>query len=94
MHFVLNNAVVQLCWVVADMYEKQLYIGVIAATQDCCQPVLRCDTEQEGMRFVLSSAAVHCCWVTAYLYEQQSCIGVIAVTHDCCQPVLRSSTEH
>ncbi len=35
MHVVLNNAAVHLCWVVADMYGQQLYIGVIAVTQDC-----------------------------------------------------------
>ncbi len=92
MHLAKTSAAVRWCWVTAHLYEQQIFIGVIAVTQACCEPVLQSSTGQCGMHFAKTSAAVHWCWVTAHLYEQQNFIGVIAVTQACCEPVLQSST--
>ncbi len=59
MRFALESAAVHWCQVNAHLYEEQIVIGVIAVTQDCCQPVLNCSTEQWEMRFALDSIAVH-----------------------------------
>ena len=34
------------CWVTAHLYDQQIFIGVIAVTQGCCQAVLQSSTEQ------------------------------------------------
>ena len=73
-------------WVFAHLYEQQIFIGVIAVTQCCCEPVLQSSTEQCGVHFAKISVAVHWWWVFAHLYEQQIFIGVIAVKQGCCQP--------
>ncbi len=92
MHFAKSSAALHWCWVTAHLYEQQMFIGVIAVTQACCEPGLQSSIGQQESYFALTSAAVHWCWVTAHLYEQQMFIGVIAVTQACCEPVLKSST--
>ncbi len=93
MHFANTSAAVHWWWVTAHLYEQQIFIGVIAVTQACCEPVLQSSTGQCVMHFANTSAAVHWWWVTAHLYEQQIFIGVIAVTQASCEPVLQSSTD-
>ena len=70
MHFTKTSAAVQDCWVIAHLYEQQIFIGAIAVTQGYCEPDLQSSTEQWGVHFALTSAAVQGCWVTAHLYEQ------------------------
>jgi len=74
-------------WVIAQLYEEQNSIGVIAVA------VLHSSTEQQGSCSASTSAAVIWCCITAHLYKEQISIGVIAVAQACCQPVLQSSTE-
>ena len=93
MHFAKASAAVHWCWVTAHLYEQQIFIGVIAVTQACCEPDLKSSTGLCGMQFAKTSAALHWCWVTAHLHEQQMFIGVIAVTQACCEPGLQSSIE-
>ena len=93
LHFAKTSAAVHWCWVTAHLYEEQIFIGVFAVTQGCCQPVLHSSTDQWALHFATSSAAVHWWWVTAHLCEEQISIGVFAVTQGCCQPVLHSNTD-
>ncbi len=83
LHFALNSVAVHWCWVIAHLYEQQIYIGVFAVTQACCKPVLQSSPEQWGLDFALNSVAMRWCWVTAHLYEEQIFIGVIAVIQAC-----------
>ena len=69
------------------MYLKQVSIGVSAATQACCQPVLLCNTKQGTNVFCKGQCA------TAHMYLKQVSLGVSAATQACCQPVLHSSAE-
>jgi len=78
------------CWLTAHLYEEQIFAGVNAVTQACCEPVLQSTTEQCGVHFAQTSAAVYFCWLTAHLYEEQISIGLIAMTRDCCEPVLQA----
>ncbi len=61
MHFALSSAAVPWCWVTAHLYEEQIFTGVFALTQACCEPVLQSSSAQWGMHFALSSAAVPWC---------------------------------
>ena len=81
------------CWVTADLYEQQIFIGVFAVAQACCEPFLQSSTEQWEMHFAKISVAVHWWWVTAHLYGHQVFMGAFALTQGCCQPVLQSSDE-
>jgi hypothetical protein len=85
--------VLQWCCITAHLHEDQISIGVIAAAQAYCEPVLQSSTEQQGSYFALTSAAVHWCCNTAHLHEEQISTGVIAVAQACCEPVLQSRTE-
>jgi len=89
--FCPEQAAVFCCWVTAHLCKVVIFIGVLALTQACCQPVLLSNTDQWKMYLTQSSAAVPCCWVIAYLCEEVIFIGVFAVTQGCCQPVLKSS---
>ncbi len=71
MHFAKTSAAVHRFCITADLYEHHLFIGVIAVSQGCCQPVLQSSTEQWRMHFANNSAAVHWFWVTVDLYEEQ-----------------------
>ena len=51
-HFAKISAARHWCWVPAHLYEQQSFIGVIAVTQACCEPVLQSSTGQCGMHFV------------------------------------------
>ena len=93
MHFALTSAAVHCCWITAHLYDQQISMDVIAATQACSEPVLQSNPEHWRMQIALTSAAVHCCWITAHLYEQLMSIVVIALTQACFVPVLQSSTE-
>ncbi len=57
--FALNTAAVRCCRVTAELHEKQHFLGLIAMTQDCCQPVSHSSTEQWGIKLALNKAAVH-----------------------------------
>ncbi len=46
MQFAMPSAAVHGYWATAHLYEQQISIGVIAATQTSCEPVLRRSTEQ------------------------------------------------
>jgi len=81
------------CCITAHLYEEQISIGVIAATQGCCQPVLQSSTEQWGRYFALTIAALLWCCIIAHLYQEQISTGVVAVAQACCEPGLQSSTE-
>jgi len=87
-----TSAAVHWWWISAHLCEQQIFIGVIAVTQACCEPVLQGSTGQWGMQFAKTRAAVLWWWISAHLYEQQIIIGVIAATQACCEPVLQSST--
>ncbi len=91
MHFAKNSAAVHGFCIIADLYEQQIIIGVIAVSQGCCQSVLQSSIELWGMHSLNISAAVHWFCIVADLYEQQIIIGVIAESQDCCQSVLQSS---
>jgi hypothetical protein len=67
--FALTIAAVHWCCVIAQLYEEQISIGVIA--QACCEPDLQRDTEQWGSCFALNSAGVHWCCIAAHLWEEQ-----------------------
>ncbi len=83
-HLARINAAVHRCWITAHLSEQQIFIGAVAVTQGCCEPVLQSSTEQCGVHLARTNAAVHCCWVTAHLSEQQIFIGANAVTHALC----------
>ena len=89
--FCQNSVAVHWWWVTAQLYGQQIFMGVIAVTQGCCQAVLHSNTEQLEQHFAQGSAAVHWWWVTAHLYDQQIFTGVIAVTQGCCQAVVKSN---
>ena len=93
MHLALTCAAVHWCWVTAQLYQQQTFIGAIIVTQAYREPVLQSSTEQWGVIFIKISVAVHRCWVTAQLYEHKIFTGAIAVTQGYCEPVLQSSTE-
>ncbi len=80
------------CNYAANLYEEQIFIGVFAVTQACCEPVLKSTTYQWGMQIAQTSAAVHFCWLTAQLHVEQVSTGVIAVTPASCEHVLQSNT--
>ena len=93
MHVAQTSAAVYIFWFNPHLYKEQIYIGVVAVTQACCEPVLQSSTEQREIHSAQTSAAVYICWFSPHLYEEQFPIGVIAVTQACCEPVLQSSTE-
>ena len=62
MHFAQTSVAVHFCWFAAHLYEEQNFLGVIAVTPACCEPVLQSTTEQWGMHFAQTSAAVYFCW--------------------------------
>ena len=74
------------CWVPAHLYERQIFLGVTAVIQACCEPVLQSYTEQWGIYFAQGSAALHFCWLTAHLYKDQISIGVMFL-YDKLQPL-------
>jgi len=49
MHFDKISAAVHWSRVSAILYEEQIFIGVIAVTQACCQLVLQSSTKQRGL---------------------------------------------
>jgi hypothetical protein len=59
LHFALNSAALHFCWFTAHLHEEQFSIGVVAATQGCCEPVLKISPELWGMQFAKTSVAVH-----------------------------------
>jgi len=63
------------CWVSAELYEEQNFIGVIAVAKACYQALLQSSTEQWKLYFSKGTAAVYWCWDTAELYEEQTFIG-------------------
>ncbi len=80
MHFAKNSAAVHGFCIIADLYEQQMFIGLNAVSQGCCQPVLQSSIVQWRMHFAKNSAAVHWFCIIADLYEQQIIIGVNAVS--------------
>ena len=58
-HFAQGSAAMPWCWVTAELYEEQTFIGVIAVAQACCKPFLQSSTELCGLHFAQGSAAVH-----------------------------------
>ena len=60
-HFALSKAAVYWFWVTALLYEQQIFIGLIAGTQDVHQPVLQSSSDKWGMHSALSSTAEHWC---------------------------------
>jgi len=42
MHFAKNSAAVHWFRIIADLYEQQIFIGVNAVSQGCCQPCGSC----------------------------------------------------
>ena len=88
--FAKSTLALHWCWTTAHLCQEQISIGVFAATQACCQPVLHSSSEQGAT--VLCQKR-HWCWATAHLWEEQISIGVFAATQACCQPVLHSSSE-
>ncbi len=80
MHFAKNSAAVHGFCIIADLYEQQMFIGVIAVSQGCCQAVIQSSIVQWRMHFAKNSAAVHGFRNIADLYEQQIIIGVNAVS--------------
>jgi len=80
LHSAKTSAAVPWWWVTAHLDEQQIFIGVFAVTQGCCQPVLQSSTAQWSMHFAKTSAAVPWWWVAAHLYEEQMFINVAAVT--------------
>ena len=91
--FAQGSAAVHWCWVTAELYEDEIFLGAIAGTQACCEPFLQSSTQLWGLHFAPGSAAAHWCWVIAQLYQEQILIGLIAEAQGCCQPCLQSSTE-
>jgi len=65
LHFAQGSAAMPWCWVTAELYEEQTFIGMIAVAQACCQAVLQSSTEQWGLHFAQGNAAMPWCWVTA-----------------------------
>jgi hypothetical protein len=63
MHFANINAAVHEGWVIAHLYEHQIFTGVIAVTQGCCEPVLKSSPELCEIHFAQTSAAVDWWWV-------------------------------
>ena len=59
LHFAQGSAAVYWCWVSAELYEEQTFIGVIALAQACCEPFSQSRTEQWGLQFAQGSAAVY-----------------------------------
>jgi len=59
MHFAKCRVSLHWSCIIADLYEQQIFTGVIAVSQGCCQPVLQSSLEQWGMHFAKNSAAVH-----------------------------------
>ncbi len=57
-YFAMTGAAVQCCCITAKLDEEQIFIGVIAVTYACCQPVLQGSTYQWGVHFAKHSAAV------------------------------------
>ena len=90
---VLFKPAVHRCSAIADLYERQICIGVTAVKHACYQLFLQSVTEPESMLGVLFKPAVHRCSAIADLYERQTCKGVTAVTHACYQLFLQSVTE-
>ncbi len=41
MHFAKRSSAVQCCWVLANLCEKQIFIGILTTTKACCEPVLQ-----------------------------------------------------
>ncbi len=58
MDFANSSAAFHWCWVIADQYEQQIFIGVLAVTQACCQPVLQSSTEKGA--WTLPKAVLQC----------------------------------
>ena len=88
------SAAVHWCWVAAQLYERQIFAGVLAQTYACCQPGLLTSTQQWKCIQPKPSAAVHWCWAAARLYEEQTFTGVFALTRACCQSAFQSSIQH
>ncbi len=80
-------------WVAAALYEQQTFIGVVALSQNCCQPDFHSNIEQWRMLSANNSCCSALNLVAAALYEQQIFIGVIAESQGCCQPVLQTSID-
>ena len=55
----LTSAAVFWSCIIANLYEEQISIDVIAAAQACCEPVPQSSSEQWGSYVALTSAAVH-----------------------------------
>ena len=91
-HFAQGSAAVHWCCITAHLYDQQIFIGVIALTQGCCQAVSQSSTEQWGQHFAQGSAALHWWWVTAVVGQSSGnsilpeavlqCIGVGSL-HTC-----------
>ncbi len=58
MHLTKSSGALHWWWVTAHLYEQQIFIGVIAVTQGCCEPVLKSSPEQCGMHFALQECVV------------------------------------
>ena len=65
MHFALNSVAVH--WVTGHLYKQQIFKGVIAATQACCQLVLHSSIGSckgcNGMQHRPLHTSWCCCWV-------------------------------
>ena len=65
--FANTSAAVHWWWISAHLCEQQAFIGVIAVTQACCEPVLQSSIGQCGTQFAKTRAAVLLWWITARL---------------------------
>ncbi len=63
MQFALNSAAEHWFWITAHLYQQQIFIGVIAVTQACCQKTSklhRCFAQtQAGYEPVLQNSSEH-----------------------------------
>ncbi len=81
MHFAQTTAAVHWCWVTSHLYEQQIYIGLFALANACCQPALQSSTEQ--LRCFLTKSVLQCTGVGSLhsCLHSRSSIDVTAVTH-------------